>query len=488
MRRTSIDVLRIMLLVGGVCSAGTAIPAAHAAPIFGGPFYDSVTNTGYSNQTLPANPGSSAGDGLGVGYAQRSSGTTNLGRRAFRWDASGAVTELGNLGTNAAGATSTTAFAVNATGTAVGTADKLSGADYLGQHAVRWDASGDAATELGHIGTDTSGVTTTAAYGVNSAGAAVGDASKYSGDTYLGKRAVRWGASGTAATELGNLGTDASGFTNSAAITVNTAGTAAGSADKYSGGVNLGTRAVRWNASGTAATELGNLGTDATGRTNSQARAINTAGTAVGNANKYSGGATLGSRAVRWDASGTAATELGNLGTNASGSTTAFAYAINDAGTSVGSAEKYVAGASVGSRAVRWDASGAATELGNLGTSAAGSTNSVAFAINNSGIAVGVAGRYPLGTYVGDSAVYWGLDGEAVDLNTFLSPADRLLWTLFRANGISDTNWVTGVGRFDPDGLGPRGAYDRAFLIQIPAPSAAGLLALGGLLASRRRR
>ena len=77
-------------------------------------------------------------------------------------------------------------------------------------------------------------------------------------------------------------------------------------------GTYLGTAAVRWDASGTAATELGNLGTDTSGYTERQAYAINTAGTAVGYANKYSpDGTFLGHRAVRWDASGTAA-ELGN--------------------------------------------------------------------------------------------------------------------------------------------------------------------------------
>ena len=84
----------------------------------------------------------------------------------------------------------------------------------------------------------------------------------------LGHRAVRWDASGTAATELGNLGTDANGVTQSVAVAINDAGTAVGYADKYDdSGVCLGDRAVRWDASGTAATELGNLGTDIGGIT-----------------------------------------------------------------------------------------------------------------------------------------------------------------------------------------------------------------------------
>jgi hypothetical protein len=79
---------------------------------------------------------------------------------------------------------------------------------------------------------------------------------------------------------------------------------------------------VRWVAGGTAITELGNLGTDPTGVAGAGIRAANDNGTAVGLAEKYdSAGTTLGFRAVRWDAAGTAATELANLGTAADGST-----------------------------------------------------------------------------------------------------------------------------------------------------------------------
>ena len=96
--------------------------------------------------------------------------------------------------------------------------------------------------------------------GVNTAGTAVGYADRYDASgAYKGFRAVRWGAG---ATELGNLGTDTSGVTEAQAYAINSAGTAAGYADKYDGsGTYFGNRAVRWDASGTAATELGNLGT-----------------------------------------------------------------------------------------------------------------------------------------------------------------------------------------------------------------------------------
>ncbi len=420
--------------------SGLAASSALASvPIFGGPTWDSTSGTGYLYPGLASAPNSTAGNGTAVGYAAKYSGYTYLGPRAVRWDASGAAaTELGTLGTDDSGRTTSFAFALNTAGTAVGSAAKFSGNTSLGDRAVRWDASGTAATELGNLGTDGSGVTSSAPRAINTAGTAVGWATKYSGDTYLGARAVRWDASGTAATELGNLGTNSGGVTSSEAYAINTAGTAVGYANKYSGNSSLGASAVRWDASGTAATELGTLGTNGSGYTNSHAYAINISGTAVGFARKYSGNSDLGARAVRWDASGTFATELGNLGTDGSGITESFAYAINSAGTAVGYAYKYGGNTSLGTR-----------------------------------------------------AVYWGLDGLAVDLNTLLSPADAAMWTLRDARGISDTNWITGIGGFDPDGPGGLAAYSRMFLIQIPAPSAAGPLALGGLIAAgvaRRRR
>ena len=48
-------------------------------------------------------------------------------------------------------------------------------------------------------------MTATVAFDINDAGTAVGYANKYSGNTFLGQRAVRWDAFTTAATELGTV-------------------------------------------------------------------------------------------------------------------------------------------------------------------------------------------------------------------------------------------------------------------------------------------
>jgi hypothetical protein len=235
-------------------------------------------------------------------------------------------------------------------------------------------------------------------------------------------------------------------------------GAAVGYATKYSSGTSIGTRAYRWDASGSAAVELGNLGTSGNGMTNVRAYALNGAGLVVGWASKYTSGVDLGNRAVRWAASGTAATELGNLGTY------------------------------LGSRAVRWDALGTVTELGNLGTTGGG-TFCRAYAMNDAGATVGWANEYEGGTYVGDRAVLWNSDGVAFDLNTLIDPDSG--WTLFEADGISDTNWVSGIGLFDPDGAGPLGAYDRAFLLDassaVPESASFCLLACASTLLTLRR-
>jgi hypothetical protein len=74
----------------------------------------------------------------------------------------------------------------------------------------------------------------------------------------------------------------------------------------------------------------------------------------------------------------------------------------------------------------------------------------------------------------------------AVDLNTLIDPASG--WTLNIASAISDTNWITGQGTFDPDGPGAQPAYKRLFLLQVPEPASLPLLSLGGLALLRWRR
>ncbi|MBN1912746.1 MAG: DUF3466 family protein, partial [Pirellulales bacterium] len=259
-----------------------------------------------------------------------------------------------------------------------------------------YDAASDTGIQAG-------GIETYPGRGVNNNGMAVGKGFKYDSGDYLGERAVRWDWTGTAATELGTLGASNSGYNVSTAYAVNDAGTTAGHCLKFVAGFHKGNRAVRWDAGNTEATELDHLGLDANGSTDSMAFAINNAGTIVGLSEKWVSSTYKGSRAVRWDAGGTAAAELGHLGTDGDGITHAVAYAINDAGTIVGYSSKYVSGSYQGERAVRWDAgSTTATELDTISTDASGIGFAKAWVVNNAGTAVGYGTKYVSGVDKGE--------------------------------------------------------------------------------------
>lgn len=459
----SLAVLFTILSVGSTSQAGVLLVA-------GSPEYDQETDTGLLDGSILVVPGSGVNNsGTAVGYAEKYEIGGSLGTRAVRWDGSGTAAELGCLGSYG-GYTQACAYAVNDAGMAVGFVHKYEGGSLKGTRAVCWDGSGTAAAELGSLGTYSSGFALAYAHAVNDAGTIVGYSRWYVDDNDKGYRAVRWNPSSTIAVKLGSLGADSSGYATSRAYAVNDVGTIVGYSSKYVNYDDKGTRAVRWTPSSIAPAELGDLGTDSSGKTEADAYAVNDYDTAVGFAQKYVNGNYVGTRAVRWDGSGTVATELGNIGTNSNGSTTAYAYAVNDAGTAVGYAYKYESGLGKGERAVRWDGSGtSATELGNLGTSSSGSTTSFAYAVNNAGTAVGRAQKYENGHNLGSHAVIWLPDASAIDMNDLgVAPVSGGgTWMLGVAYALSSDGWVAGKGFYDPDGAGPLERYLRLWVTQV---------------------
>ncbi len=467
-------VTRLLLVM---CAATVTHSAAHARmQVYGSPVYDGPAGTGHIAERIYPTRGSHM---VGVGLANKYVGGADKGFRPVRWDTTGWM-ELETLSTTNTGYGGAYALAVNASGTGVGYAQRFINNTFSGERAVRWDPGTSTPTELNHLDSQ---AMTGRAYAINSTGTIVGSLAYGPTGT---NRAVRWDEYGTIATVLGTIGIN---YLHHTATVLNESGTIGGVAGKRAGSVSLGTRAVRWDSGGTAPTELGNLGTDAIGFTQSSVSAINAGGTLVGRAIKFENGISYGYRAVRWDAGGTTATELGILGTNNEGSTSSIANAVNDSGTVVGYLSKYVAGQHIGVRAVRWDAgSTVATELGTLENELYSPTY-MAVAINAGGIAVGYVQGYFSG-YEGSTrrALAWGLDGAAMDLNHLLSVEDAQYWKLTHADSITADGWVTGTGIFDPDGsAGPLSPYERHFMIQIPSPGAAVALALGLLLAARRR-
>lgn len=463
--------ISLVVIAGG---GGASVIELKAAPtpllVAGSPEYDSVTGTGsvVIVSSLPSRPfGVVNNNGMAVGQADYFVGGGEKGYRAVRWDGSGAAaTELGNLGLSGSGATTAAAYGINDAGTSVGFSLKYVSGSYVSFAPVRWDSSGAAATELGNLGLNANGGGDGYAYAINDAGTVVGNSYKYISGNSLGNRAVRWDGTGTVATELGHLGLDGNGTTYASAFAVNEADTAVGISRKHVAGNYVGDRAVRWDGTGSIATELGNLGVDAGGWTQAIAFAVNDDGTTVGYAIKFESGVHKGNRAVRWDASGVAATELGNLGLS-SGHTSSVAYDINASGTAVGNSSKYASGVSKGFRAVRWDGSGvAATELGNLGQDAAGVSYSQAYAVNDAGTAVGYAQKYVSGNFVGDRAVIWLPDASIIDLNDLgimSVPADGS-WSLTQSRALSSDGWVSGYGTFTPT-IGS--AYTRHWVTQV---------------------
>jgi hypothetical protein len=254
------------------------------------------------------------------------------------------------------------------------------------------------------------------------------------------------------------------GYANTEAYDINDTGAAVG---RTFNGFN--DRGVRWDAPGTI-TELGHLGLSSQGTTTVFPRALNSAGTAIGYAFKHDeAGAYQGTVPVRWEASGTAAIELESPLT-LTGLQFGDARAINDSGVAVGYVQTSPSFPSdeFGSRAARWDGSGTAvTLLGTLGVAPNGEGLSDALAINSSGLIVGTATRYNEGSGFSEfRAVYWREAVTPVDLNSLIDPASG--WVLTHAYAVSDTEWIAGDGLFDPDGAGGQDAYGRHFLLQLP--------------------
>lgn len=453
----------------------TILEVVQAAPlnVAGSLGFDENTSTGYKTGEIAGVNNS----GMAIGWQLKFVNGTSIGFSALRWNGSGIPgVELDNLGTDSTGYSRVFNNAINDSGDAVGYASKYAGTTYKGDRGVLWLATGTAASELGDLGTGSNGVTdgytASNANAINDVGLIVGYANKYVGGINKGPRAVRWNTTDTTANALDTLGTDPAGYGYSHAYAVNHTSTTVGFAHEYNdAGTHLGISAVRWNGGGTAVTKLDNLGLDSNGYFEAFAFAINNAGTAAGYSKKYSDSTDLGPRAVRWAASGTTAEELAILGTDVHGASYSYSYAINDVGTVVGSAEKYDhAGVSQGQRAVRWDASGTAvTELANLGTDGSGVTSAIAYSLNGAGTTVGYTKKYVGGVYDSDRAVVWLPDASVIDLNDLgvVPVSGGGTWTLNSAKAISSDGWVAGKGTFDPDGAGPLSSYERLWVAQV---------------------
>ena len=456
---------------------------------------------------LPFGPGMTAGNGVGVGdttvYNTSSKATSSIA--AFRFDSSGNVIMLAPAGMSNASvpAFQSTPYAISAAGITVGESNVYSGTS-PGQQAVAWNASGGV-MPLTVPSTSSSGLPFSYAYAVNAGGTAAGT---YYNFTVGGYYAATWNTTTGAITTLPTLSSVASFQDQANAI--NATGTVVGFATQSTNGTtSLGPRATLWTAGGTTALQLATLpNTPATAVfSTAQANAVNNSGVSVGVEPAFNAtGGAAGTGAVRWSPTG-AATQLPALSTTLTGVSTAVAYSINSAGTAVGYSTVYAAGTStsIGNRATIWSSGSVptATELPNLsatlGQSSSGAVVTIAYSINDDGLAVGSEQLYNSGgspTVL--NAMLWvpGTSGgySAIDLNSLLSPSDAGNYVLLAADSISNTDWVTALAQNPTTGFREEVLFSVAAEdpngAAVPEPTSIALIVSAAvpMLARRRRR
>lgn len=368
------------------------------------------------------------------------------------------ATVLQDLGLDYLGGTETTVLGLNDAGTAVGSITKYTpGPDYFdnGIAAVRWDTATGSATELQYLGVfnpDLAGYAE--AFAINNQGTTVGTAMQFdeNGFQVSYPLAVAWPAGSNVPQKLGALANGLSEVSEANAISDN--GTIVGFASYFdeSGQTQGFNAVVRWDSGGSP-TRLNDLGRGAT------PVAVNNAGAAVGIATKILGPDEWSDVPVIWNPLSTAAVELPTLGTGSHAS--GYVYDINNAGTSVGHSGKYDnEGTPIGIRPMRWSGN-VAEELPILSSDPSAYSDSEALDINNFGEAVGYSSECDEFDCA-EQAVMWRADGSIVNLNSLIDPNSG--WGLHRATSISDTGWITGVGR---DGSNIY-AQHTFFLIHVP--------------------
>lgn len=236
------------------------------------------------------------------------------------------------------------------------------------------------------------------------------------------------------------------------------------------------------------------------GSGNTAAHAVNQSGSIVG---------SVGTSAARWATPSSNVTLL----SAPSGATSTFAFDINNAQTVVGSSTFTTPDPNnpdvdrTYTQATFWDASNAPTVLSDVLSGRTGYQSLQATSINASGLvgvnnidggysffwdtAANTVSPFLVGftiEAVNDSGMAVGqLNGRATlwdngvftDLNT-LVPSGSGTWNLQFASDINNLGSITGWGT--------RNGITESYALIVPAPGAATLLGVGGLLATRRRR
>jgi len=425
------------LMVVTACVLGGAF-ALIGAPAFGITTYD-ITTTGLTDAEHTRSTDNYRNShaqylneaGQAVGYAERYNGITYTGRSAWLYNG---TTTL-NIGLTDAGHTnSSTGYQLNNTsrlneaGQALGSASRFNGTTSVGQSA--WLYNGMTTlniglTDSGHTNSNT-GYQSNSAEFLNEAGQSLGHASRFNGDTNIGRST--WLYNGTTTLNIGL--TDAShtdsstGYQDNYHTDLNEAGQALGTASRYNGATYAGDSVWLYDGATTV-----NIGLTDAGHTNSNtgyqrnnAYFLNEAGQVVGIAERYNGSTSTGLSA--WLYNGTTTQEIGLMDAGHTNSSTGYqhnyANRLNEAGQALGFAERFNGTTSVGQSA--WLYNGTTTQ--EIGLKDAGHTNSstgyqhnYANRLNEAGQAAGYANRFNGTTSVGQSAwLYNGTTTQEIGL------------------------------------------------------------------------
>jgi hypothetical protein len=457
---------KVAALVLAVCGVALARSADAAIPIYaGGPATNFGAAVHISTPTFQPAAGQSriTNNGIAIYSGIVSYNGQFASTSAVSFSPTGYLIR-DPLSTDNTGKSYTTAIAINQGGTVIASSVQYDQNASQGSRAVRYAFNSTSPTQLNSLGVSGGLFAYSNAFAINEAGASAGESTMYAqnGSVVLGRRAVRWqaGSTSTFLLDLFANNTNSSGYGNMSAVALNESNTAVGNAMNYSGNNERGTRAMRWMVNGAFGT-LNGLGNAADGSFNASATGINNAGITIGRAQKFDASNTLlGNRAVRWGATGNAVSELGVLGgVGPDGQSDSEATDITENGLVVGWSEKNAFGTSLGTRAVYWNASGNnAVELPNLGSAANGTTDGIARSANNGGAIVGTMDQYANGNFQAHRAVLWNTAGTdtILDLNTLIAPNSG--WVLTDAYGISETGFVVGAGSYTPTGLSSRNA------------------------------
>ena len=223
--------------------------------------------------------------------------------------------------------------------------------------------------------------------------------------------------------------------------------------------IHRGARVVRWASPTAVPVELESLSVRTSdGFASAFIRDLSDAGTIVGVAQKFdAAGNDQGVRPVRWDAGGTAVTELQWPGADPGAAASTVLLTINGSETVVGTLRDQRRVNFDQLQAVRWDAgSDVAVPL----TAAGIVTQSVASSVNDRGTIVGNVWS----EREGQRAVIW-LDGSthATDLSVLVDAPDG--WTLINACGVSHTGFITGIANVRSS---QTHSYTRLFTALVP--------------------